>query len=83
MIAGAGLSEGVMAELDRALNDHELIKVKLAVDDRDTRSALITELCSATKAEAIQTIGKVALLLRKSTAPNPKTSNLVRHLSSL
>ena len=33
-IAAKGLSENVGAELDRALNDHELIKVKLAVGDR-------------------------------------------------
>ena len=31
-IAGNGLSEPVLAELDRALDDHELIKVKLAIN---------------------------------------------------
>ena len=36
-VAGNGLSEGVLAELNRALTDHELIKIKLAVGSRETR----------------------------------------------
>ena len=39
-IAGKGLSETVSAELDRALTDHELIKVKIAVGSREARAAL-------------------------------------------
>ena len=30
MVADKGLSEGVMAEMERALSDHELIKVRPA-----------------------------------------------------
>jgi len=40
-VAGNGLTEGVLAELDRALGDHELIKVKLAVGDRETKKATL------------------------------------------
>lgn len=82
-VAGGGLSENVLAELNRALNDHELIKIKLAVDDRDDRKEILAEIERSMKTEVIQSIGKVALLLRKNTKPNPKTSNLVRHLSNL
>ena len=39
-IAGNGLTDGVCAELERALGDHELIKVKLAAGSRETRAAL-------------------------------------------
>ncbi|GLS26861.1 YhbY family RNA-binding protein [Marinibactrum halimedae] len=77
-ISGNGLSEGVLAELDRALNDHELIKVKVAVNDRDLRKTVITEMASQTHSEVVQEIGKVALLLRKAEKPNPKLSNLSR-----
>ena len=40
-IAGKGLSENVAAEIERALADHELIKVKLSVGDRDAKKAII------------------------------------------
>ena len=73
-----GISEGLLAELDRALNDHELIKVKLAIPDRDDRSAVLDELAEASKSEIIQKIGKVALLYRANPKANPKLSNITR-----
>ncbi|QOR40488.1 ribosome assembly RNA-binding protein YhbY [Billgrantia diversa] len=73
-----GVSEGVLAELDRALADHELIKVKLALAERDDRAAMLEELLAASGAERVQTIGKMALLYRKSPQANPKLSNVKR-----
>ncbi|MBA2780345.1 ribosome assembly RNA-binding protein YhbY [Billgrantia kenyensis] len=73
-----GVSEGVLAELDRALSDHELIKVKLALPERDDRAAMLEELLAASGAECVQTIGKMALLYRKSPQANPKLSNVKR-----
>ena len=77
-VAGNGLTESVLAELDRALADHELIKVKLAVGDRDAKKASIDEICLKSKAELIQSIGHMILLFRKAEKPNPKLSNLLR-----
>jgi RNA-binding protein len=74
-----GLTEGVMAELDRALKDHELIKVKFSLNDRDERRELMDELCNAAKCELIQTIGKMALIYRKAQPQNRSLSNVVRH----
>ncbi len=79
-IAAKGLSEGVLAELDRALNDHELVKIKLAVGSRETRAAVTRELCDRTGAELIQSIGNVILVLRRTATPDPKLSNLIRPL---
>ncbi|QIB65018.1 YhbY family RNA-binding protein [Kineobactrum salinum] len=79
-IAGNGLSETVLQEIERALQDHELIKVKLAVGDRDTRSALTAELCERTGAELVQSIGNVALIMRRAKQPDPRLSNLMRLL---
>lgn len=75
-IAGKGLSENVLAELDRALEDHELIKVKFAITDREARSQLINEMCSLMNASLIQEIGKVALIFRAAKKSKPHTSNL-------
>ena len=77
-VAGNGLTESVVAELDRALSDHELIKVKLAVGDRDAKKATIGEICLQSKAELIQSIGHMILLYRQADKPNPKLSNLLR-----
>lgn len=76
MVSENGLSDGVLNELDRALTDHELIKVKLAIGDREARKQLIQELCSTSGADNIQEIGKVALLYRESNKKNIKTSNV-------
>ena len=60
-IAGNGLSEGVLLELNRALDDHELIKVKLAVAEREDRKQLIDELKALPGLEIVQEVGKVVL----------------------
>ena len=77
-VAGNGLTETVLAELERALGDHELIKVKLAVGDRDAKKAIVNEICLQSKAILIQSIGHMILLFRKADKPNPKLSNLLR-----
>ena len=76
IVAGKGLSDGVLAELDRALEDHELIKVKIAIVDREIRKACVQEMCLTLNAEAVQEIGKVALIYRKSRKKELKTSNV-------
>ena len=63
----------------RALNDHELIKVKVAGEDREARTAVIDAIVEATGAEAVQKIGKIVLLYKKAAKQNQHLSNLVRH----
>ena len=77
-VAGNGLNENVLLELDRALNDHELIKVKLAVGDKSARETVTTELCDKCGAKLIQAIGNIILILRKNPKPDPKLSNLIK-----
>ncbi len=77
-VAGNGLTEAVLQEIDRALNDHELLKVKLAIADRELRKQVAAELCQQSKCELIQEIGKIALIFRKAEKPNIKLSNLSR-----
>lgn len=66
MVAGGGASEGVVRELDQALSHHELLKVRVRVGDRETRDALIEQLCSSTGAQLVQRIGNVATLFRRN-----------------
>jgi RNA-binding protein len=79
IVAENGLSEGVAAELERALNDHELIKVQFRISEREERIALIEALCKSGKAQLVQMIGKMALIYRKNPQPNKNLSNLHRH----
>jgi len=79
IVAGNGLNEGVIAELDRALADHELIKVEIRSEDREERKAAIAGLCKAGRAELVQTIGKKALIYRKTPQPNKQLSNIHRN----
>jgi|TARA_B110000116_G_C16738196_1_gene537159 RNA-binding protein len=75
-IAGNGLSENVQGELNRALNDHELIKVKLMIEDRDLRKQVTHEMCQQLNCELVQTIGKIALILREAKNSKPHLTNL-------
>lgn len=78
-VADNGLTEGVLAELDRALHDHELIKVQLRLAERDDRKATIDELCKKSSSLLVQSIGKVALIYRKNPQPNKNLSNVLRY----
>ena len=77
-IAGKGVSDNVIAEIERALEDHELIKIKLSIADRDLRKQAAQQIIEHTQASIIQEIGKVALIFRAAKKPNPKLSNLLR-----
>ena len=55
-IAGNGLTEGVINELDRALTDHELIKVKLAVGSREARAELAQEISAQSGARSYRVL---------------------------
>tara|TARA_R110000751_G_scaffold264334_1_gene363417 strand:+ start:295 stop:609 length:315 start_codon:yes stop_codon:yes gene_type:complete len=79
IISEQGVSEGVLAELDRALNDHELIKIRVTVSDREAKQALIADACKQSGAELVQVIGKMAILLRRAKKPNDNLSNLKRY----
>ncbi len=65
MVGGEGVTEGVIAATAQALEDHELIKVKIAEEDRDGRAASIEKLVNGTNAEVAQTLGRTVLLFKK------------------
>lgn len=79
IVGDKGLTENLLEELDRALSDHELIKIKVASQDRESRQEAVNALCESSGAEVVQTIGKIAVILRRAKQPNPKLSNLLRH----
>jgi putative YhbY family RNA-binding protein len=66
LIGGEGLSSSVLAEIDRGLKAHELIKVRTRDTDRPTREVLLEEICRSTGAQPIQHIGKVLVIFRQN-----------------
>jgi RNA-binding protein len=65
-IGSNGLTEGVVAEIDNALNFHELIKVKVPTDDREEKSLIMDAIVRETKSEKLQVIGHTLILYRPS-----------------
>jgi len=65
MLGNAGLTDGVVSELDRALTDHELVKVSARIGARDARNATLAMLAGRTHAELVQRIGHVGVFYRR------------------
>ena len=65
-VGGKGVTDALVAEIDLALEHHELIKVKVGAEDRDARDALIGQITERTEAALVQRIGHTAVLYRPS-----------------
>ncbi|MGQ0429199.1 MAG: YhbY family RNA-binding protein [Gammaproteobacteria bacterium] len=66
LVGQKGVTPGVVAELARALDDHELVKVRARVGDRAARAAALAQLAAATASELALEIGNVGLFYKKN-----------------
>ena len=64
MIGQHGLSESVIAEIGSTMLKHELIKIKLRVEDRDEKQKIIEKILEFSHAEIVQVIGGVLVIYR-------------------
>lgn len=64
IIGSKGLTESVLAEIDAALQIHELIKIRVNAEDRAQRQTMIDQICEHTLGECVSTIGHIAVLYR-------------------
>lgn len=70
-----GLKATVLEEIDKALEHHQLIKIKLALGDREARADLLDQIMAhANKAELIQQVGGMAILYQR----NPEKTDITR-----
>jgi len=60
-----GLKDSVLAEIELALDAHELIKVKIAAE-REERRQIAAAICAQTQAELIHSIGQMVILFRRN-----------------
>ena len=70
-VGQGGVTEKVIAEVDRALKAHELIKVKILGDDREAREEMGNVICERTDASPVQRVGKVLVLWRPKEEKEP------------
>jgi len=68
VIGAGGLTPAVLAEIERNLAAHELIKIRVADAPREERKSLLESICRETGAAAVQHIGKILVVWRASTA---------------
>lgn len=66
LMGNAGLTDGVLAALDEALLIHELVKVKVAAEDRQERDRIIQTMLERSNAELVQRVGHIATLFRRN-----------------
>jgi RNA-binding protein len=69
MIGSNGLTAAVLREIERGLAAHELIKVKAASAEPETRRAWMDAICGATGAAPVQQIGKILVIYRPAATP--------------
>ena len=68
MLGNKGYTEAVQAELERALFDHELIKIRISGFERAEKQQLAQEIADNHHAELIQILGHTVILYRKRTS---------------
>jgi RNA-binding protein len=78
VIGQKGLTPSVLEEIGRCLDAHELIKVRVLGEQRQIREAMLTEICEAAGAAAVQHIGKILVLFREKPAEAPPPSETKR-----
>lgn len=66
MVGQNGVTENILKELEIALNFHELVKIKIAGEDKESRAEMIKQLSSAASVEVVQKIGKTLTLYRRN-----------------
>tara|TARA_R110001592_G_scaffold22519_6_gene89427 strand:+ start:1650 stop:1946 length:297 start_codon:yes stop_codon:yes gene_type:complete len=66
LLGNNGLTEAVVAEIDFALNHHELIKIKIPTDDRETKTLIVEAICRETNSTKVQVIGKTLVIFRQT-----------------
>ncbi|HCP79453.1 MAG: hypothetical protein CML16_07575 [Pusillimonas sp.] len=66
LLGDKGLTDAVIKEIDRNLTAHQLIKVKAAGEDRDSRQEMLDTLCETLSCAPIHHLGKTLILYRPS-----------------
>ena len=82
LIGSAGLTPGALAEIERSLRAHELIKIRVAGFDRGAREEFLAQVCAQTGSDAVQHIGKVLVVFRENPEIAPRAAEPAREVGA-
>jgi RNA-binding protein len=68
-VGNAGITAAVIKEIELALGRHELLKIRLPGAERKARTEMLEKICATTAAEAVQEIGRMAVIYRRAEKP--------------
>lgn len=75
LVGAEGLTDAVFKEINVHLEAHQLIKVRVFGDERETRVAIYDEICDRLNAAPIQHIGKLLVIWRpEGAAPKSRAT---------
>jgi RNA-binding protein len=77
-VAQKGFTENIKSEIERALKQHELIKIKLVIEDKDEKKRAAESICDEFKAQCLQSTGNILLIYRAAKKQDPRLSNVKR-----
>lgn len=77
LVGGQGLTDQVIAEIERALDAHELIKVRAAGLDRAGRESAMRQICDRCGAAPVRRIGKMLVIYRPKPPPEAPVAELI------
>ena len=63
-LGSQGLTDAVLGEINRALDDHELVKVRVPSDDAEERQDFFVEIADRLSCARVQKIGKTLIFWR-------------------
>ena len=78
LIGDRGLSESVLKEIDMNLTAHELIKVRVAGEDREARELLLHTVCDTLACAPVHHMGRTLILYRPKTSADEDTEFTTR-----
>jgi RNA-binding protein len=71
-VGNAGITAAVIKEIELALGCHELLKIRLPGVERETRTGMLKKICEVAGADAVQEIGRMAVIYRPAEKPRLK-----------
>ncbi|MFA7437557.1 YhbY family RNA-binding protein [Castellaniella sp.] len=69
LVGDRGLAPSVLGEIERSLQAHELIKVRISGAERDVRETMLAHLCDTLGCAAVDHLGKILILYRPRATP--------------
>lgn len=63
-VGDKGITPALLAEVEGAIDHHELIKIRVRAGDREQRDAAIQKIIAASRASLVSRVGNVAAIYR-------------------